>query len=31
MKTYLIALDGTMYSGNTNIDGAREFIYKKKA
>jgi len=26
MKTYLIDLDGTMYSGNTNIDGAREFI-----
>jgi len=25
-KTYLIDLDGTMYSGNTNIDGAREFI-----
>ena len=26
MKTYIIDLDGTMYSGNTNIDGAREFI-----
>jgi len=26
MKTYIIALDGTMYSGGTNIDGAREFI-----
>ena len=26
MKTYLIDLDGTMYSGNTNIDGTREFI-----
>ena len=33
MKTYLIDLDGTMYSGNTNIDGAREFIayLQKKA
>ncbi len=26
MKTYIIDLDGTMYSGNKNIDGAREFI-----
>ena len=26
MKTYIIDLDGTMYSGSTNIDGAREFI-----
>ena len=26
MKTYIIDLDGTMYRGNTNIDGAREFI-----
>ncbi len=26
MKTYIIDLDGTMYSGNENIDGAREFI-----
>lgn len=26
MKTYLIDLDGTMYRGNANIDGAREFI-----
>ena len=26
MKTYLIDLDGTMYRGNQNIDGAREFI-----
>lgn len=26
MKTYIIDLDGTMYKGNTNIDGAREFI-----
>ena len=26
MKTYIIDLDGTMYSGGTNIDGAREFI-----
>lgn len=26
MKTYLIDLDGTMYSGNKNIDGAKEFI-----
>lgn len=26
MKTYLIDLDGTMYRGNENIDGAREFI-----
>lgn len=26
MKTYLIDLDGTMYRGNDNIDGAREFI-----
>ncbi len=26
MKTYLIDLDGTMYSGNKNIDGAIEFI-----
>lgn len=26
MKTYLIDLDGTMYHGNENIDGAREFI-----
>lgn len=26
MKTYVIDLDGTMYSGNNNIDGAREFI-----
>lgn len=27
MKTYLIDLDGTMYSGNENIDGAKEFIH----
>ena len=26
MKSYLIDLDGTMYRGNENIDGAREFI-----
>ena len=26
MKTYIIDLDGTMYSGGTNIDGARQFI-----
>ena len=26
MKTYIIDLDGTMYRGNTNIDGDREFI-----
>lgn len=26
MKTYVIDLDGTMYSGNNNIDGAIEFI-----
>ena len=26
MRTYIIDLDGTMYSGSTNIDGAREFI-----
>lgn len=26
MKTYVIDLDGTMYSGPKNIDGAREFI-----
>lgn len=26
MKTYIIDLDGTMYSGNKNIDGAKEFI-----
>ena len=26
MKTYIIDLDGTMYRGSTNIDGAREFI-----
>lgn len=26
MKTYVIDLDGTMYSGNKNIDGAKEFI-----
>lgn len=26
MKTYIIDLDGTMYSGDKNIDGAREFI-----
>lgn len=26
MKTYIIDLDGTMYSGNKNIDGAREFV-----
>lgn len=26
MKTYLIDLDGTMYRGNSNIDGAKEFI-----
>lgn len=26
MRTYIIDLDGTMYRGNTNIDGAREFI-----
>ena len=26
MKTYIIDLDGTMYRGNTNIDGARDFI-----
>lgn len=26
MKTYIIDLDGTMYSGNQNIDGAIEFI-----
>lgn len=26
MKTYIIDLDGTMYSGSKNIDGAREFI-----
>lgn len=26
MKTYLIDLDGTMYHGDQNIDGAREFI-----
>jgi len=26
MKTYIIDLDGTMYSGSTNIDGAIEFI-----
>ncbi len=26
MKTYLIDLDGTMYSGNKNIEGAIEFI-----
>jgi len=25
-KAYFIDLDGTMYSGSTNIDGAREFI-----
>ena len=26
MKTYLIDLDGTMYRGNSNINGAKEFI-----
>ena len=26
MKTYIIDLDGTMYRGSTNINGAREFI-----
>ena len=26
MKTYLIDLDGTMYRGNSNIDGAKQFI-----
>ena len=26
MKTFIIDLDGTMYSGDKNIDGAREFI-----
>ena len=26
MKTYIIDLDGTIYSGGTNIDGARQFI-----
>lgn len=26
MKTYIIDLDGTMYRGNDNIEGAREFI-----
>ena len=26
MKTYLIDLDGTMYRGNSNIAGAKEFI-----
>ena len=26
MRTYIIDLDGTMYSGSTNIDGARQFI-----
>lgn len=26
MKTYLIDLDGTMYRGDNNIDGAKEFI-----
>lgn len=26
MKTYLIDLDGTMYRGNENIEGAKEFI-----
>lgn len=26
MKRYIIDLDGTMYSGNKNIDGAKEFI-----
>lgn len=26
MKTYLIDLDGTMYRGNQNIEGAKEFI-----
>lgn len=26
MKTYLIDLDGTMYRGNSNIDGTKEFI-----
>ncbi len=26
MKTYIIDLDGTMYSGNKNIDGAKDFI-----
>lgn len=26
MKTYLIDLDGTMYRGNSNIEGAKEFI-----
>lgn len=26
MKTYVIDLDGTMYHGDKNIDGAREFI-----
>ena len=26
MKTYLIDLDGTMYRGDSNIDGAKEFL-----
>lgn len=26
LKTYLIDLDGTMYRGDSNIDGAKEFI-----
>ena len=30
MKTYLIDLDGTMYRGNSNIDGTKEFIERYK-